>query len=116
MLKLLVYGALSYKCMRPYATSVCGLTLLVHERTLEPLTQWSLHKCASVGATSVCGLKLHATSVCGLKLQRMRERGRLEDGSQAPQSHVVFRKEFNNMKAHGSEGDWDRKTCLRERA
>jgi hypothetical protein len=25
-----VYAALSYKCMRPYATSVCGLTLLVY--------------------------------------------------------------------------------------
>jgi hypothetical protein len=28
-LKLLVYEALSYKCMRPQATSVCGLKLLM---------------------------------------------------------------------------------------
>ncbi len=29
-LTLLVYEALSYECMRPYATRVCALTLLVH--------------------------------------------------------------------------------------
>ena len=29
-LKLLVYAALSYECMRPEATSVCGLKLLVY--------------------------------------------------------------------------------------
>ena len=27
---VLVYAALSYQCMRPYATSVCGLKLLVY--------------------------------------------------------------------------------------
>jgi hypothetical protein len=30
-LKLLVYEALRYQCMRPCATSAWGLTLLVHE-------------------------------------------------------------------------------------
>ena len=30
-LKLLVYEALSYTCMRPSATSVCGLKLQVYE-------------------------------------------------------------------------------------
>ena len=30
-LELLVYEALSYYCMRPWATSVCGLQLLVYE-------------------------------------------------------------------------------------
>ncbi len=30
-LKLLVYEALSYSCIRPYATSVYGLKLLVYE-------------------------------------------------------------------------------------
>jgi len=30
-LKLLVNDAFSYWCMRPYATSVCGVKLLVYE-------------------------------------------------------------------------------------
>ncbi len=29
--QLLVYEALSFRCMRPYATDVCCLTLLVYE-------------------------------------------------------------------------------------
>jgi hypothetical protein len=34
----MVFEALSYQCMRPYATSVCGLNLLVYE-TLSYLRQ-----------------------------------------------------------------------------
>ena len=40
-LKLLVYAALSYCCVRPYATSVCGLKLLVYG-ALSDLGEWSL--------------------------------------------------------------------------
>ena len=46
-----MYEALSYLCMRPYATSVCGLKLLVYEA----LSCW----CMRPEATSVSGLKLH---------------------------------------------------------
>ena len=44
-LKLLVYEAFSYWCMRPYATSVCSLKLLPYLAGL-------------VLRTSACGLKL----------------------------------------------------------
>ena len=30
-LTLLVYAALNYECVKPYATNVCGLELLVYE-------------------------------------------------------------------------------------
>ena len=49
-LKLLVYQALSYWCMRPLDTGVCGLKLLVYEA----LRYW----CMWPSATSACGLKL----------------------------------------------------------
>ncbi len=41
-LKLLVYAALSYWCMRPYATGVCGLTLL-YIYTAGGVLLWLLH-------------------------------------------------------------------------
>jgi hypothetical protein len=45
-----VHAASNYKCMRPYATSVCGLTLLVYAALR--------YKCMRPYATSVCGLTL----------------------------------------------------------
>ena len=49
-LKLLVYSAFGYQCMRPSTTSVCGLELLVYAA----LSNW----CMRPEATSVRGLKL----------------------------------------------------------
>jgi hypothetical protein len=37
--QLLVYAASSYECMRPYASSVCGLKLLVYEALAACLLQ-----------------------------------------------------------------------------
>ena len=45
-----MYEALSYQCMRPYATSVCGLNLLVYEALsyyqIEPKETFSRHNAA----------------------------------------------------------------------
>ena len=49
-LKLLVYAALSYECMRPSATSVCGLKVLLYAALS--------YDCMRPSATSLCGLKL----------------------------------------------------------
>ena len=36
-----MYEALSYVCMRPYATSVCGLELLVYAYIHSYMTRWA---------------------------------------------------------------------------
>ena len=53
-----MYAVLSYYCMRPEATSVCGLELLAYETFEELLVYEALsYWCMRPYATSVCGLK-----------------------------------------------------------
>jgi hypothetical protein len=84
-LKLRVFAGLSYSSMRPWATSVWGLKLLVKCMRPSATSQWGRklpvyaalsYWCMRPSATSVWGLKLlvyealsyQATSVWGLKL------------------------------------------------
>jgi hypothetical protein len=55
---LLVFGALSYLFVRPYATSVCDLKLLVPVQPVRRDGKLECPTCMRPLVTSVCGLKL----------------------------------------------------------